>query len=89
MLKIVYHKSVDDLLAQSLLSLKGDEWRKMRHSLTPAFTGSKLRGMTELMVQIGLQYSRFMVSRASPDESIDMKNIFRRQVVQYTFMGQN
>jgi len=50
----------------------------MRHSLSPAFTGSKLRGMTELMVQIGLQYSRFMVNRADKEEAIDMKTVFRR-----------
>ncbi|XP_059489584.1 cytochrome P450 9e2-like [Neocloeon triangulifer] len=70
--------NVDDLLARSLLSLKGDEWRKMRHNLSPAFTSSKLRGMMDLMVQIGMQYSKFISSRTNSDEAVDVKNIFRR-----------
>ncbi|XP_065347615.1 cytochrome P450 9e2-like isoform X2 [Cloeon dipterum] len=71
-------RNVDDLLARSLLSLKGDDWRKMRHNLSPAFTGSKLRGMTELMVQIGVQFTKFVSSRSNPDEPLDMKVTFRR-----------
>ncbi|XP_059482598.1 cytochrome P450 9e2-like isoform X2 [Neocloeon triangulifer] len=71
-------RSVDELFGRSLLSLKGNDWRKMRHNLSPSFTGSKLRGMTDLMVQIGIQYAKFITSRPNYDESLDMKIIFRR-----------
>ncbi|KAF4519173.1 hypothetical protein B566_EDAN008236 [Ephemera danica] len=33
-------KSADELLGRSLLSLQGDEWRDMRHTLSPAFNGA-------------------------------------------------
>ncbi|CRL05076.1 CLUMA_CG018180, isoform A [Clunio marinus] len=44
-------EDVDPLLGNALLSLSGDKWRKMRATLSPAFTGSKMRLMLKLVVE--------------------------------------
>ncbi|XP_035788120.1 probable cytochrome P450 9f2 [Anopheles albimanus] len=43
----------DMLLANSLVSLRGQKWRDMRATLSPAFTGSKMRIMFELIAECG------------------------------------
>lgn len=68
------------MFSRSLLVLRGDEWREMRHHLSPAFTGSKLRGMADLMADSGRQFIRFLAKRPDPEEPIEMREAFRRFV---------
>lgn len=42
--------SVDPLFGRALTVLRGEEWRHMRSTLSPAFTGSKMRQMFQLVV---------------------------------------
>lgn len=42
----------DDLFSNSLFTMENERWRDMRNTLSPAFTGSKLRQMFQLFVQI-------------------------------------
>uniref|UniRef100_A0A182NYZ5 Cytochrome P450 n=1 Tax=Anopheles dirus TaxID=7168 RepID=A0A182NYZ5_9DIPT len=42
-------KDVDPLLARSLFFINGTSWRHHRSGLSPAFTGSKMRGMFGLL----------------------------------------
>lgn len=71
---IVYRS--DNLIARSLLLLEGERWRGMRHTLSPAFTGSKLRGMTVLMCDTARQLARHLTS--SPHAEINIREPFRR-----------
>ncbi|XP_052900076.1 cytochrome P450 9e2-like [Anopheles moucheti] len=41
------------LLSNSLVALRGQKWRDMRATLSPAFTGSKMRLMFELVAECG------------------------------------
>ncbi|XP_055625800.1 probable cytochrome P450 9f2 [Toxorhynchites rutilus septentrionalis] len=41
----------DLLFSKTLVGLRGQKWRDMRATLSPAFTGSKMRAMFELMVK--------------------------------------
>lgn len=45
----VFDLDHDALLGNTLFSMRNQKWRDMRATLTPAFTGSKLRGMFELI----------------------------------------
>jgi cytochrome P450 family 9 len=58
--------------------LEGDEWRHMRHNLSPAFTGSKLRSMMGLMTHTGRQFVKFLTTRTNPEEALDIREAFRR-----------
>ncbi|KAM3966419.1 cytochrome P450 9e2-like isoform 1-T3 [Aphomia sociella] len=45
----------DPLFGRNLFSLKGQEWKDMRSTLSPAFTSSKMRLMLPFMVEVGDQ----------------------------------
>ncbi|XP_065347617.1 cytochrome P450 9e2-like [Cloeon dipterum] len=72
-------QKTDRLLGRSLLGLQGEEWRDMRHHLSPAFTGSKLRGMLSLIESTCDKFNNFLAKRAElVDEPLDIYNSFRR-----------
>ncbi|XP_041978536.1 uncharacterized protein LOC121732648 [Aricia agestis] len=47
--------AIEPLFARNLFSLKGDEWKDMRSTLSPAFTSSKIRLMVPFMEEVGRQ----------------------------------
>nr|QEL53083.1 cytochrome P450 CYP9A101 [Mythimna separata] len=47
--------SSDTFFNRNLFSLKGQEWKDMRSTLSPAFTSSKMRLMVPFMVEVGDQ----------------------------------
>lgn len=53
------HRSVfgesNSFFAKSLVAMKGQEWKDMRSTLSPAFTSSKIRLMVPFMVEVGNQ----------------------------------
>nr|WNK22289.1 cytochrome P450 [Athetis lepigone] len=53
------HRSIfstsDSFFSRNLFSLKGQEWKDMRSTLSPAFTSSKIRVMVPFMVEVGDQ----------------------------------
>ncbi|XP_041978535.1 cytochrome P450 9e2-like [Aricia agestis] len=48
-------ESIEPLFARNLFSLRGDEWKDMRSTLSPAFTSSKIRLMVPFMQEAGNQ----------------------------------
>ncbi|XP_050683809.1 cytochrome P450 9e2-like isoform X7 [Leptidea sinapis] len=48
-------EKVEPLFGRNLFSLKGDEWKDMRSTLSPAFTSSKIRLMVPFMEEAGNQ----------------------------------
>ncbi|CAG9584957.1 unnamed protein product [Danaus chrysippus] len=44
---------VDSLFSRNLFSLKGQEWKDMRSTLSPAFTSSKIKQMVPFMEEVG------------------------------------
>ncbi|XP_055679448.1 probable cytochrome P450 9f2 [Lutzomyia longipalpis] len=57
--KIISEDS-DHLFANSLFALQGQKWKDMRATLSPAFTGSKMRQMCDLIVEICEQMVAFL-----------------------------
>lgn len=43
--------SLELIMGNSLIMLEGDKWRNMRSTLSPAFTGNKMRQMFQLIVE--------------------------------------
>ncbi|KAH8371393.1 hypothetical protein KR093_007180 [Drosophila rubida] len=72
----------ESLFSKCLISLKGDKWREMRNTLTPAFTGSKLKAMFELINECSLEGVRYIESELRNSNSLDieleMKDYFER-----------
>nr|ACE75341.1 cytochrome P450 [Glyptapanteles indiensis] len=69
----------DALMGNNLLSLHGDQWRKVRTLLSPAFTSSKMKGMFKLMSECASTFTEYLVnqSRNGPID-FNSKDMFRR-----------
>ncbi|GBP58407.1 Cytochrome P450 9e2 [Eumeta japonica] len=59
----------DSFFGKSLFGLKGQKWRDMRSTLSPAFTGSKLRGMVPLMQDCSENLVQYLKSEAEKNDS--------------------
>lgn len=60
----------DTLFGKSVIMLCGNRWRAMRSTLTPAFTGNKLRHMFECFVGEQVQHlAKSMIMRCSSQQS--------------------
>uniref|UniRef100_A0A2M4BJZ6 Putative cytochrome p450 9b2 n=1 Tax=Anopheles marajoara TaxID=58244 RepID=A0A2M4BJZ6_9DIPT len=76
--------SSDVLFANSLVSLRGQKWRDMRATLSPAFTGSKMRIMFELIAECGQSMvEHFRAEEAKVKSSgsglqLEMKDVMSR-----------
>ncbi|XP_016960477.2 probable cytochrome P450 6a14 [Drosophila biarmipes] len=72
----------DDPLTGHLFSLEGDEWRAMRHKLTPVFTSGKIKHMSGVVVEVGHRLFDAMdkavtVSRVE-DGDVEIKDLCAR-----------
>jgi cytochrome P450 family 9 len=69
----------DSLFASTLVSLTGQKWREMRMTLSPAFTGSKMRLMFGLVSEVAANMSKYYLkeSENGPVE-LEMKKTFSR-----------
>uniref|UniRef100_A0A1L8E4C8 Putative cytochrome n=1 Tax=Nyssomyia neivai TaxID=330878 RepID=A0A1L8E4C8_9DIPT len=56
----IFNEETDPDFGNSLFALKGQKWKDMRATLSPAFTGSKMRLMCDLIVEICEQMVDFL-----------------------------
>ncbi|GBP26429.1 Cytochrome P450 9e2 [Eumeta japonica] len=72
----------DPVFAKSLFGLKGQKWRDMRSTLSPAFTGSKLRGMVPLIQDCSKNLVRYLDAEIKKSDNgyldVDSKDLFTR-----------
>lgn len=73
----------DKLWGNSLLFMKGEKWRQMRATLSPAFTGSKMRQMIELINECATDVVKHFSQRSENGEGnhIEMKDLFSRYTI--------
>lgn len=71
----------DRLLGHSLIMLKGQKWRQMRATLSPSFTGSKMRLMCDMISECGDATINFLMKETENESgktSWEMKDFFMR-----------
>ncbi|XP_058462574.1 probable cytochrome P450 9f2 [Malaya genurostris] len=68
------------LATNTLVALRGNKWRDMRATLSPAFTGSKMRQMFALIVECGQSIVHYYQERSRLDgpQVLEMKELFSR-----------
>lgn len=74
----------EPLFGKCLFMLTGDRWRDMRTTITPAFTGSKIRRMFPMVHDCCTQYMRSLAADAHrPDRPhvVEMKDLTKRYMV--------
>lgn len=76
----ILDEKIDVLFGNSLISLTGQKWRDMRATLSPAFTGSKMRQMFDMIEVCGDNMSKHFIQEAETKGQleIEMKDIFTR-----------
>lgn len=76
---VLVSREADNFMGANLLALKGNEWREMRATLSPAFTGSKMRGLFLLMVECAENLTKHFVENASDHANeVDLKRTFTK-----------
>lgn len=74
----------DPLMSKNLFFIKDDEWHRMRSTLSPAFTGSKMRLMYSLMTETCSKFVQYLLDEckdgaaAAAAIEYDLKDIFTR-----------
>ncbi|XP_066261391.1 cytochrome P450 9e2-like [Euwallacea similis] len=70
---------VDPLFSKNLVSLKGDEWRKMRATLTGSFTSSKMKVMFKLISEAAENFVKHFQEQSRDTVSdVEIKDAFTR-----------
>ncbi|KAJ2939820.1 hypothetical protein O0L34_g18014 [Tuta absoluta] len=74
--------TADPLFFRNLIFLKGQEWKDMRSTLSPAFTSSKIRLMVPFMVDVGnqmvLNLKKSIKESGSEYLDVDIKDLTTR-----------
>ncbi|KAK7863017.1 hypothetical protein R5R35_010766 [Gryllus longicercus] len=75
-------EKVEPLLARNLMALKGQDWRDMRVTLSPAFTSNKIRFIFKLIDNCGAQMETFLEKEIETNGDtlyeVEMKDFFTR-----------
>ncbi|KAL5283300.1 hypothetical protein ACFFRR_005903 [Megaselia abdita] len=79
------HRSFSDpenggLFSLSLFTMKSQKWKDMRSTLSPAFTGSKMRLMFDLIREVSDQARKFFLNHKDIENGVelDIKQFFTR-----------
>ncbi|XP_045448416.1 cytochrome P450 9e2-like [Melitaea cinxia] len=74
--------TVEPLFARNLFSLKGEEWKDMRSTLSPAFTSSKIKLMVPFMEEVSEQMIRALKKKIKESDSgsidVEVKDLSTR-----------
>lgn len=68
----------EDLFSKSLSILSGQKWKDMRATLSPAFTGSKMRQMFELIDECADRMAEYFVKKQDEKLVLEMEDTFSR-----------
>lgn len=68
----------DPLWLGNLFALRGQKWREMRSTLSPAFTSSKMKNIFNLMSKNGEQFVNHFLNKNVNLIEAEMKDIFTR-----------
>lgn len=71
-------EEADPMWANNLFSLKGNKWRRMRTTLSPSFTSSKMKGMFVLMQDAAEKFVTFFQDKNKDVIEIEAKDVFSR-----------
>lgn len=77
------------LFEKSLLEMENERWKNMRSTLSPAYTGSKLRGMFDLIQSIAQQAAEYLkINELGKDLNLkDFLSRFANDVIASTAFG--
>lgn len=69
---------IEPLFSRSLLGMQGERWKRMRATLSPAFTSRKMRLMHHLMVETTEEFIQTLKKVDNENETVNARDIFSR-----------
>ncbi|XP_017769441.1 PREDICTED: cytochrome P450 9e2-like [Nicrophorus vespilloides] len=69
---------VDSLWSKNIFAMRGESWRDMRATLSPAFTGSKMRFMFNLINDCAEKFAEYYLKQDNDIISLEMKDAYSR-----------
>ncbi|NP_001351990.1 cytochrome P450 9e2-like [Amyelois transitella] len=76
--KVFFQEEAEPLFGGSLIQMKGEKWRDMRTTLSPAFTASKMRLMIPFMFEACKNIIDDLKERVKTDDETDVEDLMRR-----------
>lgn len=78
--RVFIDESIDEVMSKVLIMLSGEEWKQMRATLSPAFTGSKMRQMFELISECTDEIVEHFSKMAKNGEklNVELTDLFSR-----------
>lgn len=74
----IFYNEVDDPLSAHLFSLDGEEWKKLRHKLSPTFTSGKMKFMFPTIVEVGERFRDCLFDVVKEHEELEIKDLLAR-----------
>lgn len=73
---------MDSLLGNTLILMRGEKWHKMRKTLTPSFTGSKMRRMFELVRECAIESKEYLLKKhlnqIDSEHTMEIEDLYSR-----------
>lgn len=69
---------IDITFSKNLFNLRGDRWKDIRMTLSPAFTSSKMKSMFVLMRECAKRYGENFKSLIGDQRTLELKDTFTR-----------
>lgn len=77
--KFIIEPNMDSMMGNTLFLMRGQTWREMRTTLSPAFTGCKMRHMFELIRECAMQSCDSLLGQSNRTEhEIELTDFFSR-----------
>lgn len=76
----VYIDAKRDPMSANLFAMEGEDWKNLRHRLTPAFTSGKLKGMFDSIKSIGDHLVEHLQTYADKSANIELRDFASRYV---------
>lgn len=67
-----------DPMADNILLQRGDKWRRMRNSISPAFTSGKMKLMFETIIDCGKSLDKYIGKFADTEKTVEVCEVFAR-----------
>ncbi|XP_026474277.1 cytochrome P450 9e2-like [Ctenocephalides felis] len=69
---------IEPMFGRNLFSLQGQKWRDMRATLSPAFTGSKMRSMFGLVTECAEDLVKYLETLNESERTLELKDLYTR-----------
>lgn len=76
--KFIIEPHMDSLMGNTLFLMRGSKWRSMRTTLSPAFTGHKMRLMFELIRECAITTCDELLSKNPDENEVELRDFFSR-----------